>query len=135
MSTSQAPLDERLEYDLLDRLAKSLRVGGVGKGEMASHLGVSGNTVGNYLAGRTEPDKATLMVWAMRCGVPYEWLKNGSLETGRPPFNDPARNRGLGVDNSGINGGSSVSTSCRPRNVGTATLHRKSTVTRLPVAA
>lgn len=82
MSTSQAA--ERLEFDLLDRLAKSLRVGNVGKGQMATHLGVSGNTVGNYLSGRTTPDRPTLIVWAMRCGVPLEWLLTGSTAPAGP---------------------------------------------------
>lgn len=46
-------------------------------GEMAHLLDVSGNTVGNYLAGRTTPSTAVLRVWAMRCGVPLDWIRYG----------------------------------------------------------
>lgn len=73
MSVAPSP-QEALTWDLIDRLAKALRVGRVTKGQMAAHLKVSGNTIGNYLAGRTTPNDATLKVWALRCGVPYGWL-------------------------------------------------------------
>lgn len=72
-NTSPGPI----EWDLTDRLAKSLKVGGVGKREMAEHLGVARNTVTNYLSGRTTPTVSTLRVWALRCGVPFEWLRDG----------------------------------------------------------
>ncbi len=54
-------------------------------GEMAELLDVSGNTVGNYLSGRTTPSTAVLRVWAMRCGVPLEWIKYGSDSDGDDP--------------------------------------------------
>lgn len=67
------------QWDLADRLAKALRTAGVGHGEMAEHLGVSRNTVGNYTAGRRTPNLATLRVWALRTGVPLEWLQTGQV--------------------------------------------------------
>lgn len=44
---------------------------------MADHLGVNRNTVGNYLSDRTRPSTAVLRTWALRCGVPFEWLRDG----------------------------------------------------------
>lgn len=61
-----------------DRLAKALRFNKVGVGEMADYLGVSRNTIGNYTSGRTPVDKRTRMLWAMRTGVPVEWLEHGT---------------------------------------------------------
>lgn len=61
-------------FGLRHRLALALDHSGVSVHDMADELGVSRNTVGNYLAGRTMPHKAVLRVWAMRCGVPFEWL-------------------------------------------------------------
>lgn len=46
---------------------------------MAAELGVARNTVGNYLAGRTSPARSVLRVWALRTGVPFEWLLNGDI--------------------------------------------------------
>ena len=69
---------DRLDWDLVDRLHKALRVSGVGVAEMASALGVHRNTVGTYLRGRI-PDRRTLVTWAITCGVPLEWLITGKL--------------------------------------------------------
>lgn len=57
----------------------------VSMGEMADLLEVSGNTIGNYLAGRSIPSAAVLRVWAMRCGVPLEWIKYGNNPDGDDP--------------------------------------------------
>lgn len=76
-------ITESLQWDLVDRLAKSLRVAGVKPGEMADYLEVHRNTVGAYLHGRTNPDHRTLALWAMRCGVPLEWLKHGTVPAPR----------------------------------------------------
>jgi len=46
---------------------------------MATELGVARNTVGNYLAGRSRPSKSVLRVWALRTGVPFEWLQSGKV--------------------------------------------------------
>lgn len=60
-----------------DRLRKALSYAGVSNAEMAQTLGVSPNTVGNYIADRTKANRSTLVVWAMRTGVPVEWLEHG----------------------------------------------------------
>lgn len=76
MSTAHSFPDD-LSWDLADRLRKALRVSGVGVGEMADELHVSRNTVGNYINGHTEPNRATLRVWALRTGIPIEWILTG----------------------------------------------------------
>lgn len=85
MSQAPAAGNAAPEWDLADRLVKALRVGDVGKGEMAEHLGVNPNTVGNYVSGRTKPSRAVLRVWAMRCGVPLEWLLTGQVDSSDGP--------------------------------------------------
>jgi hypothetical protein len=66
-----------------DRLGKALRLADVSNGEMAEVLGVSRNTVGNYIADRTPISDGYIRLWAMRTGVSFEELKYGVV-TGRP---------------------------------------------------
>jgi transcriptional regulator with XRE-family HTH domain len=77
-----------LEWDLADRMRKALRTGGVKVNVMADYLGVSRNTVGNYINGHTPPDRRTLRLWAMRCGVPFEWLETGTTSEAPHPDGD-----------------------------------------------
>lgn len=70
------------EFHVGDRLAKSLHHAGVSIAEMALRIGVSRQTIGNYLAGRTAPKLAVLRVWAEETGVPLEWLATGRLTSG-----------------------------------------------------
>jgi len=70
----------RFEFDLADRLRKSLRVSGVSVGSMAHSLGVSRNTVSNWINGRGRPCEAQLTVWAAITDAPAIWL-----ESGEPP--------------------------------------------------
>ena len=74
-----------LEFDQLDRLAKSLRASGMKPGDMGRALGVHRNTIGNYLNGRTALDRRTLIAWAMVTGVTVEWLETGKTPTGPEP--------------------------------------------------
>jgi len=71
-------------FHMGDRLAKALEVSGVGVAEMALKLGVSRQTIGNYLSGRTTPKLATLRVWSDETGVDLEWIKEGT-----PGIHDP----------------------------------------------
>lgn len=66
------------EFDLADRLRKTLRESGIGVSEMAAHLGVSRTTVSNWINGRIPPSEPGLRLWAMRCGVSREWLVSGA---------------------------------------------------------
>lgn len=65
------------QFTLGDRLEKALAHGHISVAEMALRLGVSRQTVGNYLAGRTVPKRAVLQVWADITHVPVEWLITG----------------------------------------------------------
>ncbi|MEU2002085.1 helix-turn-helix domain-containing protein [Rhodococcus sp. NPDC019627] len=58
-------------------MRKALRVSGLTVGEMSVFLGVTRETVGRWINGRTEPSTQTLMVWASKTGVSYRWLVSG----------------------------------------------------------
>jgi transcriptional regulator with XRE-family HTH domain len=64
-------------WDLADRMRKSLREADLGVQEMADYLDVARGTVGTWINGRITPSKQTLRLWALRCGVPLEWLEHG----------------------------------------------------------
>lgn len=57
----------------------ALEYGSVSVNDIARELGISRTTVSNYLHGRTTPRRGDLIAWAMRCGVPFDWLVNGDL--------------------------------------------------------
>lgn len=75
MSTTQTEVPE---FHMGDRLAKALDVSGISVATMAIKLGVSRQTIGNYLAGRTTPKLAIIKVWAEETGVDLGWLAEGS---------------------------------------------------------
>lgn len=81
MSEPEASRDpwEHLQFDLADRLRRSLRISKVSVQAMADELGVVRDTVGNYINGHTHPGKATLVVWSMKTGFPLEWLETGQM--------------------------------------------------------
>lgn len=68
------------EWDVADRMKKALRVADIGVQEMADYLGVARNTVSTWINGRITPSKQTLRLWALRCGVPFEWLDSGRTD-------------------------------------------------------
>ena len=65
------------QWNLGDRLGKALQVSGVSVQEMADELDVSRQSVGNYIAGRTTPQRATVLLWAAITGVDAGWLLHG----------------------------------------------------------
>lgn len=79
METPSKDLKALLAFGLSDRLAKSLHVAGITNAEMAETLDVSANTVSNYINGNTKPRKLYLREWAVRTGVPLEWLETGQF--------------------------------------------------------
>lgn len=82
-------------WTLGDRLAKALDHSGVSVADMADELGVSRNTVGNYIAGRTAPKRAVVAAWALLTGVPRDWLLTGDVDlTGRDPNEGVVDRRG-----------------------------------------
>lgn len=77
--------DPRFEFDLADRLRRALRVSGVSVSEMAEHLEVSRNTIGNWINGHAEPRRRDIREFAMKTGMPYEWIKDGKGSGERSP--------------------------------------------------
>lgn len=71
-------------FDLNHRLARSLEWSAVDSTEMAELLGVSETTLRNYLKARTTPRAGMVRQWALRCGVPYEWLVTGDVPMPNP---------------------------------------------------
>lgn len=74
------------DFYLADRLRKSLRVVGLGVSDMAQALGVSRNTVSNWINGRARPGSTQLSLWAIYADAPLDWLKSGEA----PPIESDA---------------------------------------------
>ncbi len=73
------------EWDVADRMRKAARESHIGVQDMADYHGVSRTTVSTWINGRVSPSAQTLRLWAMRCGVPLDWLRSGTADT-PPPF-------------------------------------------------
>lgn len=73
------------------RLRRSLDHADMGMQEMADYLGVSRNTVTNWVHDHIRPSQQSLMLWSMRTGVDYAWL------TGRVDPDDGERVTPLGT--------------------------------------
>lgn len=82
MTTAGWPAEEVPQFQLEDRLRLTLRHRGISVGEMAEYFEVNRNTIGNWLNGHTTPKPAILRLWALRTGVPFEWLKTGVAPDG-----------------------------------------------------
>lgn len=77
--TEQPAHELDLEFDLADRMRRALRVSHVGVQDMAEYLGVARNTVGTWINGHIQPSTQTIRLWALRTGVPFEWLQTGKV--------------------------------------------------------
>jgi transcriptional regulator with XRE-family HTH domain len=79
------------EWDVADRMRKSLRHADIDVQEMADYLGMSRTSVSAWINGRYTPSVRTLRLWALRCGVPYEWLTEGEtiLRVRKAPSRTP----------------------------------------------
>jgi transcriptional regulator with XRE-family HTH domain len=62
-----------------DRLRKARLSAGLDQRDIADYLGMSHAAVGFYELDRRVPKLAVLRVWALRCGVPLDWLRYGSV--------------------------------------------------------
>ena len=82
--TAQSEMWDLLTFDKADRMRRALRVSDVGVQEMADYLGVARNTVSTWINGRIVPNRQTMRLWALRTGVPLEWLETGDLPGGGP---------------------------------------------------
>lgn len=66
------------QFDLADRMRKALREADIDVQEMAAYLECSRSSVSGWINGRIRPSPQTIRLWAMRCGVPFEWLRDGA---------------------------------------------------------
>lgn len=82
--TNQPVSAADLEFPLSDRMRRALKVAGLSNGDMADYLDVRREAVSTWLSGRVNPRKQTLRLWAMRTGVPLEWLETGQVPTSWP---------------------------------------------------
>lgn len=73
------------QWDIADRLRKSLRESDIGVQEMADHLGVSRNTVSSWINGRGPVNPECLPEWAALTGFPQAWLEHGDTTGPLPP--------------------------------------------------
>jgi len=73
------------KWDLSDRLNKALRHSGKSTQQIADELGVHRNTISNYTSGRKQPDRRTILAWAVATGVSVEWLETGEVTSGGGP--------------------------------------------------
>lgn len=65
------------EWTFGDRLRKAREVAEVTSKEMAALLEVSDRTIRNYERMATPIKRKDVRDWALRCGVPIEWLLHG----------------------------------------------------------
>lgn len=66
------------------RLRVSREYAGLSMEQLATRAGISRNTVGRAEGGESTPSRATLMVWALACGVDAQWLRTGKAESPSP---------------------------------------------------
>lgn len=93
---SAQPLDHTLlQFDLSDRLRKSLNAADIGVQEMADYLDVSRNTISRWINGEREPKLSMLRLWALRTGAPLEWLVSGEIKEHAP---SPGGGGARGID-------------------------------------
>jgi transcriptional regulator with XRE-family HTH domain len=76
------------QFQLKHRLGLAMEIADIEREDIAAELGVHKNTVANYLRGDTRPSRSVLRVWALRCGVPFEWLETGRSDVEYGPDTD-----------------------------------------------
>ncbi len=76
-----------------DRLRKAREGRGMGQQQMADEIGISRRSVSAYEGGGSTPKRPVLLSWALRTGVPLEWLRSGTAEAPQPegPGSERAR--------------------------------------------
>jgi transcriptional regulator with XRE-family HTH domain len=77
MDEITSPGGEAPTWTLGDRLRKSANLAGLNITAMAEYLGVTRQTVSAWIQGHRTPGPMALRLWAVRTGVPLEWLTEG----------------------------------------------------------
>lgn len=73
------------EWTLGWRMQRAMAHAGLQTAEIADEIGVSRSTVSRWINDNGTPPRAGFVkLWAMRCGVPYEWLVSGDVPTTHP---------------------------------------------------
>ena len=75
----QSVVDQRLNFDMADRMRRALRVSGISVKTMAEELQVSRNAVTNWINGHNTPRRRDLVGFALKTGFPVSWIENGTL--------------------------------------------------------
>lgn len=89
MTEIATPVDPaNLQFPLPYRLRLALEISGVDRTDMADYLGVRREAISRLLSGKGSPRKSTLRLWALRTGVPFEWLETGQAPTPSGPGPD-----------------------------------------------
>ena len=96
--TTSVGWDSVPEFTVGDYLRKAREHAGLDQLELAADLGVSRQTVTNYEKGYVTPRKSTVMAWAMRTGVPVEWITSLGKTKPRPDSPDGAAVRHQGLE-------------------------------------
>lgn len=80
MTTTTIP-----NWTVHDRCRKAREFAVLDQGELADRIEVSRTTISNYETGHvTHLRPIVLRQWALACGVPFEWLRDGDAGD-RPP--------------------------------------------------
>jgi transcriptional regulator with XRE-family HTH domain len=72
-----------LAWTLGDRMRKARRTAGLSTADLAAELGVHQTTVTKFEADTAVPRIGYLRLWAIRCGVPLEYLIGEPLPKAR----------------------------------------------------
>jgi transcriptional regulator with XRE-family HTH domain len=65
------------EWTVGDRMIKARTVADLSQEQMGEYLGLSRVTLSRYETGHNRVPLTVLRLWAMRCGVPLDWLRYG----------------------------------------------------------
>jgi transcriptional regulator with XRE-family HTH domain len=84
MTESPLPAPAVPAWTLGDRMRKAREHAGLKQSELAGEIGVGRSTIVTYETGRSQPSRPVLLSWALRCGVPYEWLAEDGHGGGLP---------------------------------------------------
>lgn len=81
-------------FTIGDRLRKSRERIGLKQADFAAEIDISARSVHNYENETVSPRRIVLKAWALRTGVPLEWLETGNI---------PADNNGGDGDEGMVN--------------------------------
>ena len=78
-----------------DRMRKSMQAAGLSYSDMMEYLDVSRNTISAWINLRTSPSRQTMRLWALRTGVPLEWLETGAVTSDEGENREVVRHQGF----------------------------------------